>query len=514
MNPNIPTSNINTSTTTSSKQEPKGYVIYNANVYTSDNKIPRIDSFTVLNGKFIDIGSQTDLLKKWNNLQHLLGLGDILTSVNLSNTRSIEDVIEQVKKYIQLHPDDTNEWVTGFGWNQELWQSKEFPTSKDLDSDPQLNKYPIALTRIDGHAMWVNEKVLNILGKDKIPENIDGGEIGRNKLTNELTGIFVDNAMELVFDKMLSPTDDKLLNRLRAAIHEMHSNGLTGIHDASVPPKYIDFYKRTIKNNPEEFNIRVYAMVECDRNKYCGDQVERIDEFGEGRLTVRSVKLFMDGALGSWGAALLEPYSGDQANNIIINAYEKCFQDYIKLHSNDEEKKILTEEELLRQVKNLAEKLRFRIEHAQILTLDDIKRVGELKIIPSMQPTHGSERIKGAYAWLKVFPLSSDFPVESVNPFLGFYAAITRKWKNGDSPHGKDGWFPSQKLTREEALRGFTIDAAYAGFSEDTMGSISIGKYADFVILDRDIMQTSEEKIIDTKVLSTIFAGKVKMILI
>ncbi|RHZ89836.1 hypothetical protein Glove_9g298 [Diversispora epigaea] len=413
--------------------------------------------------------------------------------------------------------------------------------------------------------MWVNEKVLNILGKDKIPENIDGGEIGRNKLTNELTGIFVDNSMELVFDKMPSSTDDKLLNQLRAAIHEMHSNGLTGIHDASVLPKYIDFYKRTITSNPEEFNIRVYAMVECDRNKYCGDQVERIDEFGEGRLTVRSVKLIMDGALGSWGAALSEPYSdqpnknglllsnpellpheinqwiekgfqvnthciGDRANNIIINAYEKCFQDYVKSHSNDknEEKKILTEEELLRQVKNLAEELRFRIEHAQILTLDDIKRVGELKIIPSMQPTHatsdmsyaeqrlGSERIKGAYAWrsfidtgVKVFPLSSDFPVESANPFLGFYAAITRKWKNGDSPHGKDGWFPSQKLTREEALRGFTIDAAYAGFSENTMGSISIGKYADFVILDRDIMQISEEKIIDTKVLSTVFAGKV-----
>ncbi|CAG8593638.1 25754_t:CDS:10 [Gigaspora margarita] len=517
-------------------RKPEGYVIYNANIYTVDEKNPKIEAFTVLDGKFVDVGTRLDLLQKWTNLKpvdlqgrtvipglidahaHLMHLGDALTSVNLIGAKSTEEVIQRIHEYIKTHP-DKNEWITGWGWDQTLWPSKSFPTSNDLDIDPILSQYAISLVRIDGHALWVNGRVLDILVKDKIPLEIDGGEIVKDKETGQLTGIFVDNAMKLIYQISPQPTDQQLSANLKAAIYEMHS------HD---------------------FNIRNYAMVECDDNIYCGDQIEKIEGLGDGRLTIRSAKMFMDGALGSWGAALLEPYSddptkqgllisdpalfppvisrwmdddfqvnthciGDKANHLIINAYEKCFKDYILSKQNG---KNITEEELIKEVKKLGESVRFRIEHAQILTLDDIKRVGELNIIPSMQPTHatsdmkyaeqrlGSERIKGAYAWrsfidagVKAFPLSSDFPIESVNPFLGFYAAITRKWTNGDSPHGPDGWFPSQKLTREEALRGFTIDAAYSAFNEDIIILDLRSQYALTGLTNKNVSITSQLRV-------------------
>ncbi|CAI2168158.1 13686_t:CDS:10 [Funneliformis geosporum] len=509
-----------------------------------------------MNGKFIDVGNKIDLMEKWKGFKsidlkgrtilpglidahgHLQYLGNSLLSVNLIGSKSVEEMRERIREYINSHPDidPTTEWIVGWGWDQTLWTSKSFPTCKDIDCDPFLEKYSISMTRIDGHVVLVNKKILV-----KIEEKVvDGGEIGKDK-DGELTGIFVDNAMQLIMKIMPSPSEQKLLQQLRLAIYRMHSFGLIGVHDA------------------KEFNIRNYAMVEVLNNNYI-DDIEIVEGLGDGRLTVRSVKLFMDGALGSWGAAMLEPYSddqtkngfllsdpallppeirkwmdkgiqvnthciGDKANHLVINAYESAFKDRVLSQNVDKE---MSEQEIDEEVKKIAEKVRFRIEHAQILTFEDIKRVGRLNIIPSMQPTHaisdmkyaeqrlGSERIKGAYAWrsfieagVKAFPLSSDFPVEHVNPFLGFHAAISRKDVDGNSPHGENGWFPSQKLTRQEALKGFTIDAAYAGFGETVMGSITIGKYADFVIIDRDIMEVPEIQIVDTQVLTTVFGGKV-----
>ncbi|RIA93115.1 amidohydrolase 3 [Glomus cerebriforme] len=561
-----------------SSESPHGYIVHNANIYTSDDTLPKIESFVVMNGKFVDVGNGIDLMKKWIDLKsidlqghtilpglidahaHLMYLGNSLLSVNLVGAKSVEEVRERIRDYINSHPEInvTTDWITGWGWDQTQWTSKSFPTFEDLDCDPIIKKYSISLTRIDGHALLVNKNILNKL--KKVPKTVDGGEIGRNKETNELTGIFVDNAMQLITEIMPLPSEQSLLQKLRLAISKMHSFGLIGVHDAGVSLDLLKFYKKIVNEQPEEFNIRSYAMVESLDNTYFGDNVEIIEGLSDGRLTVRSVKFFMDGALGSWGAALLEPYSddptkqgllisdptllpptikkwmdkgfqvnthciGDKANQLIIDAYEKAFQDYVLSQNGD---KKLTEQEINDEIKKLAEKVRFRIEHAQILTLEDIERVGKLNIIPSMQPTHatsdmayaeqrlGSKRIKGAYAWrslieagVKAFPLSSDFPVEPVNPFLGFYAAITRKWIDGQSPHGENGWFPSQKLTRQEALKGFTIDAAYAAFDEAIMGSISIGKYADFIVIDRDIMEVPESQIVDTQVIATVFGGKV-----
>nr|CAG8543989.1 1904_t:CDS:10 [Entrophospora candida] len=546
-------------------QSEHGYVIYNANIYTveDDNEsLPNVvDSLVVLKNIFVDVGSSSLILEKWKDFKHLSNLGESLLSVDLVEVR------ERIREYLSIRSSEKDsseiQWIKGWGWDQTLWSSKLFPTHNDLDSDPILSKFSILLTRIDGHAVWVNKKTLDILQENNnLPEEIEGGEICRDKETNELTGIFIDNAVELIDKLVPLPSESTLFTQIKGAISKMHENGLTGVHDACVELRLINFFEKIILENPENFNIRNYAMVESPRNVYCGDQVKRIDGIGDGRLFVRSVKLVMDGALGSWGAALLEPYSddptkqglllsdpsllttvinqwiekgfqvnthciGDKANQIIIDAYEKSFKDYI-IKSSPNNSNELLEEQLKEEIRRLGDKLRFRIEHAQILTQKDIKRMGELNIIPSMQPTHatsdmsyaeqrlGPERIKGAYAWrslinsgVKRFPLSSDFPIESVNPFLGFYSAITRKWTNGKSPHGEKGWFESECLTRKETLRGFTIDAAYAGFCEDILGSIKIGKYADFIVIDKDIMKIPEQEIPNIKVLSTIFNGNV-----
>ncbi|CAG8621133.1 6520_t:CDS:10 [Paraglomus brasilianum] len=552
------------------------YVVYNANVYTVDydNK-QRADAFVVRDGMFLDVGTKDEIMDKWKLVDKRIDAGGktilpgiidahvvSITTSREPNRSKASEARSRIKAYILSHKDNLNEssWIRGFGWDQMHWESKEFPHWKDLsDLGTPFTCYML-LTRIDGHVIWTNEKVLKILSD--MPECIEGGEIVRDKETNEMTGIFVDNAMDFVVRKAPTLSETEKLTHVRSAISHMHSVGLTGVHDASVPLDDISFFKDVVARSPDDFNIRSYVMVESPQiNEYCGDKVEMIIGYGEGRLTVRSVKLFMDGALGSWGAAMLEPYSddptktglllsnpdnlpsviqkwvskgfqvnthciGDRANKIILDAYEKVFKTLaLKCKPSADD---VSDEILEKETRRIGEKLRFRIEHAQILTLDDIQRAAKLGIIPSMQPTHatsdmsyaeeriGKERIKGAYAWrsfldagVTAFPLSSDFPVEAANPFLGFYAAITRKWTDGNSPHGKQGWFPEQALTREEALRGFTIDAAYAGFAEDMLGSISKGKYADFVVIDRDIMEIPEKDIIDTRVIATVFGGSV-----
>jgi len=315
------------------------------------------------------------------------------------------------------------------------------------------------------------------------------------------------------------------------------SKGLTGVHNARVPLKHADFFRRMADEG--QLRMRFYSMVYCqDRDSYCGDQFERIDGAGDGRFTLRAAKLFADGALGSRGAALLDDYSdkpgwkgfllakeerweplirewyehgwqvnihaiGDKANHVILNAIEAIL-------GNDAQAKA---------------QRRFRIEHAQIMTEEDLARSARLGVIASYQPTHatsdmwyaeerlGPERIKGAYAWRTYLnhggriALGSDFPVESIDPLKGFYAAVTRCAEDGTSPHGKGGWYPEQKLTREEALRGFTVDAAYASFSNIT-GSLTPGKRFDAVIWDDDLMTVDADEMLDVRVKATIVDGE------
>lgn len=277
-------------------------------------------------------------------------------------------------------------------------------------------------------------------------------------------------------------------------------------------------------------------MAHVDSDDYWGGQLERLEGYADHRLNVRSVKLFTDGALGSWGAALLEDYSDQPNNKGLMRMSDETIHEHVRrfiedgwqvnVHCIGDRANKVVLDAFEKALANDTQKLRHRLEHAQILTQDDIKRVGRLGIIASIQPTHctsdmsyaetrlGPERIKGAYAWQSLIRngaylvTGSDFPVEGINPLLGFYAAVTRLDVNGESPHGPGGWFPDERLTREQALHGMTLGAAYAGYQEDIIGSLTPGKRADLVVLDKDIMQVPPAEILNTKVKATIVDGK------
>ncbi|RUS19984.1 amidohydrolase 3 [Endogone sp. FLAS-F59071] len=555
------------------------YIVHNANIHTMDDQLVSAGAFVVKNGKFVDVGTSKAILKKWSGIKainlnnrtvipglidahgHLMELGYILGQPVLNNANSIEEIRVILKDHVKssgVTYHDDGPWLQGWGWDQTRFPTKSFPTAADLDIDI-LTSIPIILRRRDGHAAWINDRVIAILrrnGVDLNQINVDGGEIVRDPGL----GVLLDNAMDLA-ERYIPPANENQNQvALASAIKALHAVGITAIHDAGVSPKTIEFYKRSYKAG--RFLLRNYIMIECPgRNVYCGNEVPKFETI-DGILKLSSVKLFMDGALGSWGAAMLEPYNdnptksgilrtdpsifpglgyqvnthciGDRANRIILDAYER---NLVAILGNDD-------------VKLKHNNYRLRIEHAQILAPSDIERSGKLAILPSMQPTHGEpvfaflinrlmadfdfclllqatsdmeyvesrighERAKlGAYAWrsflnsgVPALPLGSDFPVESPDPRKGIYSAVTRQYADGSSPHGPKGWFPDQRLSRIEALRGFTLDAAFAAFMEDKVGSISKNKFADFVVFDQDILSILEHNIIDAQVLATVIGG-------
>ncbi|ORX93629.1 hypothetical protein K493DRAFT_330101 [Basidiobolus meristosporus CBS 931.73] len=541
-------------------------VYHHGNVYTVDTELPSAQAFVVKNGWFVDVGRNHDILKKWKkhgnqyvNLRkrtvvpglvdahgHFLQFGHTLNEVNLLTAKSIDDVRKLLKEHISksaVEYKPEGPWLLGHSWNQNNWPGGQFPTAKDLDQDPELAKIPISLTRVDSHAIWVNGAVLDIMKKNGFDESapVAGGEVIRSPGL----GVFVDNAQQLVLDRKPPYTEEQNLSAVRNATSFLHSVGFTGVHDAGVSPSTIKFFRRIAETG--DWPLRSNVMVFCHENSFCGDDIEAFEI--EGKLKVRSVKMLIDGALGSWGAALIRPYSDNQNTRGILRSdvtllaqtvdkwIEKGFQVATHAIGDLGNKLVLDAYELaLGKRWNLNEtigsrwndKFRLRIEHAQILTEQDIRRVGELGIIPSVQPRHatsdmafaekrlGPERILGAYAWqsllnasVPVLPLGSDFPVEWPSFLQDFYAAITRDNLDGTSPQGPNGWFPKQKLTREQALKGFTIDAAYASFSESELGSITPMKRADFVVFEKDIMKIQPNKIPGTKITATVVGGKI-----
>ncbi|KAK1225978.1 hypothetical protein PQX77_000689 [Marasmius sp. AFHP31] len=448
-------------------------------------------------------------------------------------------------------------WIEGMGWNQEKWPEARFPTAADLDADPLLKGRPIALRRVDGHATWVSSRVLELMGD--LPSEVEGGIIVRDG-EGRPTGVFVDNAIDLIPAPEWS--EEQLSEYFNITMTDALSFGLTSIHDADTRPQMRKFFIKQAEagkipvgdfpsifrpnmfcSHTENPQMRLFVMLNGNEEVPNG---QLYNHGKHGRLTIRSIKLYTDGALGSWGAALLEPYTdkpdtkgimrythaevdqlirkywkggwqvnvhciGDKANHVVLDVFE----DIIK-GKTDETKANVTE-------------WRPRIEHAQIMTQDDLKRAGALGVITSVQPTHGTsdmwyaetrlgpDRIKGAYAYqtqlksspIGILPLGSDFPVEGVNPLLGFYAAVARLAVDRTSPHGEGGWYPSERLTRTQALKGMTLDAAYASFTEKDYGSLEPGKKAEFVILDRDIMTVPFEDILKTKVRATVIDGKI-----
>ncbi|MFD1164819.1 amidohydrolase [Sphingobacterium daejeonense] len=518
-------------------------IVYNAKVYTVDSVFSTVEAIAVNNGVIVEIGDSQDLLNKYDAKEkvdvngkfiypgfydahaHFFMLAEAMDEVDLVGSLSYNEVLERLKTYVAHNPD--KKWIVGNGWDQNLWEDKNFPTKDSLDKYfPDL---PIYLTRIDYHAAVVNSKALEKAHLDSA-YFVEGGVISVNA-EGLPDGILIDNAMQLVRNHIPKNQSSALLKILRRAQDSLLSVGLTSIVDAGLTPDQIESLK--IFYNEDSLAIRDYAMVSAT-DESIRDYL-RAGTFESDRLTVRSFKLMADGALGSRGACLLHPYNDAPTNGFLLQDPEE-FDRIIKRLANsnfqvnthaigDSANRIIldTYGKYLKDGK----KRRWRIEHAQIIAPSDFDKFKQFQIIPSVQPTHatsdmywaedriGSDRIKGAYAYKKLLDeygllaLGSDFPVEHYNPLYGFHAAVARVDKNG-FPDG--GFQIENAITREQALRGMTIWAAYSCFQDKKRGSIEKGKDADFVILEEDIMKAPNEKLRDIKTLRTVIAGKTEFL--
>ncbi|MBW2960852.1 amidohydrolase [Mesonia aestuariivivens] len=513
-------------------------LVVNAKVYTVNKDFDIAKGFVVNDGKIVAVGQGEKLLLKYKPKEtldaegktiipglidahaHFYNLGLQLESVDLNETKSFDEVIQKIVAYQKVHQ---AKFIYGRGWDQNDWKIKEFPTKNKLDQ--LFPDTPVAITRIDGHAMLVNQKALDLA---KINKNtkVDGGEIEiKNK---ELTGILIDNPMLRVWDIMPKPTRKQEIEGLLDAEKETLKYGLTTIDDAGLSKSSILLIDSLQKEG--DLKTKVYAMVqnqEEDLNYFLNKGILRTK-----RLHVRSVKAYADGALGSRGAALKKPYADKEdhfgAMLISLRDFKKLagkiskseFQ--LNTHAIGDSANYVVLKVYDSILKNKSGQ-RWRVEHAQILEEQDFSYFkGNKNIIPSIQPTHATsdmywaedrigDRVHNAYAYKKLLnkaglvALGTDFPIEKVSPFLTFYAAVVRKDISG---YPKTGFQMENSLSRENTLKGMTIWAAYANFEEKEKGSIEVGKYADFIILDRDIMMINEKDILKIKVDATYINGE------
>ncbi|KAK5661660.1 hypothetical protein OQA88_9760 [Cercophora sp. LCS_1] len=506
------------------------------------------DCFSVLEGRFTAVfkGQEVSAREEgyvfpglWDGHGHLLQYGEFLHSVDLFGARTFDEVRRRLREYLEKHPDvgGTEEWVRGIGWDQMALGG--MPTAALLEEDERLKGKFFMLDRVDVHCTWVSKAVLGLL-PNEVPD-IPGGEVVRNPGM----GVFCDNAMDLVVGLWPKPGVEKKKGFVRSAMKELHKVGIVGMHDAGVLPKDIELYDE-MSQEDEGWSLRVYAMIECEeRNTFCPDEAVKIAQ-DSGLLSVRSVKLFADGALGSWGSAMIEPYSDrpDTSGSLLVNAStltslarywsQAGFQ--VNIHAIGDLANRYAIDAMVAALKDLCpgETLascqahhRFRIEHSQIIHPDDQKRMHDIGIIPSIQPTHatsdmayaelrlGAERTKAeAYRMRSLLDLrpilGSDFPVEPPNPFEGIYAARTRRNPHtGSGPPGAErGWHTEEALTLDEVLDGFTKGPARGAFLEDKAGVIREGAFADWIVLDQPLESLSEEDLRKVKVKETWVGGR------
>ncbi|RYV04200.1 amidohydrolase [Shewanella sp. OPT22] len=502
---------------------------FNAIQFTND-KIDKIciDSCTIDdNVTIIDGQGKTVLPGLIDAHGHVLGYGLNLSRINLRGVTSEQAAVEKSLAFRKQNPELA--WIQGRGWNQVLWNANAFPTKASLDK--VFPDTPVWLRRVDGHAAWANTAALKLAGVDKTTISPTGGEIIRDA-NGEPTGVFIDNAQDLISKHIPELSADEKKSILKKSMAELAKQGLTGVHDAGVSSDTLDVFKALADNN--ELPIRIYAMVAAGDRNFDSLMQQGPYHHPSGKFDIASIKILSDGALGSRGAALIEDYSdkhdhkglllyrGSELKKIIKQAMSSGFQ--VNTHAIGDRANQL----VLDHYENLISKtdsksLRHRIEHAQVLQLSDIPRFSQLGVIASMQATHatsdknmaedrlGAERIKGAYAWRKlldsnaVIAAGSDFPIESANPFFGLFSSISRQDHQNQPP---EGWYPQEKMSRTEALASFTTNNAFASHKETQIGQLTPGLKADLIIIDRDIFEVSQADIWQTKVLQTWVDGK------
>jgi len=514
-------------------------IIKNAKIYTVDTSFSMAEAMAVKNGKILAVGNEHDILDRFEALKvmdingqsvfpgfidahchfYSYGLG-LLQRADLTGTTSFDEILGIVKKH---HETYSSFWIEGRGWDQNDWENKEFPTREKLDLLFPDN--PVLLTRIDGHAAIVNSKALELAGINK-NTHIEGGKIIIEN--GVLTGVLVDNAIDLVSKIIPEPNDEQIARALLAAQKNCFRVGLTGVHDAGLDNRVIHIIDSLQKNG--SLRMKIYTMLSPTKENFTS-WVEK-GPYKTGKLNVRSIKLYADGALGSRGARMIAEYTDDPGNSGLIlttpeslrHFCQKAFENNYQVCTHaigDSANRMMLEiySEFLKDKNDR----RWRIEHCQIVAPEDFILFRDFSIVPSVQPTHatsdmywatervGAERIKGAYAYRKLLlqngwlALGTDFPIENISPLYTFYAAVERKDLKG-WPEG--GFQPENALTREEALKGMTIWAAMAGFEENEKGSLEPGKAADFIILEKDIMKIPGSEIPQVKVLNAFIDGE------
>ncbi|AWW29922.1 amidohydrolase [Echinicola strongylocentroti] len=521
------------------KKEPADLIVHNGLVYTVNSDFDQATAFAVKDGKFLEVNSNENILQKYSSSKtidlegqfvypglidahtHFYRYGTGLKVADLTGISSFQSLVETVKEHRKEHPDLA--WILGRGWDQNLWPEKEFPEKSLLDK--AFPDTPVLLTRIDGHAAIANQKALD-LGGISANTSILGGKVILK--IGQPTGVLIDNAIDQVSSKIPDITIDAARQALLDAQKNCFAVGLTTVVDAGLDKSTIDLIESMQQEG--SLKMRVYAMINpTEKNK--AHYFEK-GPFQNESLTVRSFKIYGDGALGSRGASLLAPYH-DAPNELgfLLNTPENFLSLAQEIHAHgfqmnthcigDSANRTLLD--IYAKVLMGKNDQRWRIEHAQVVHPQDIQKFAKFNIIPSVQPTHatsdmywaedrlGHERIKHAYTYKDLMQqngliaLGSDFPVENINPLFGFHAAIARQ---DDNNWPKGGFQPENSLTREQALKGMTIWAAYANFEEHLKGSIEKGKLADFIITKKDLMTAPEETLRDIKVQATFLGGE------
>ncbi|MFC2114105.1 amidohydrolase [Bacteroidota bacterium] len=518
------------------KMEHVDLIIKNAKIYTVDSAFSQAECIAVKDGKFVAVGSQDDILKKYNpdsilDMEgkfiypgfidahcHFYGYGAYKQTVDLYNTSSYDELLKRVLEFADKNK---HSWIRGRGWDQNLWEIKEFPDNKKLNV--MFPNTPVMLIRVDGHAVLINEAAMKLVEFDQ--RKYADYMIFRD---GRFTGVLLDNAADLFKDAASIRTNEEIAKALLIAQEDCFAVGLTGVSDAGLNQDVIQSIIHL--NAAGKLNMHIYAML--NPNKENEDFINKHGVYRTDFLHIQALKLYADGALGSRGACLIDPYSDDPENTGKILDTDSFYQYYCEFALKNDYQ-ICTHAigdsanryilKLYSQFLSPGNDKRWRIEHSQVIHPSDFALFGAYSIVPSVQPTHatsdmnwakdrlGDERVQFAYAYQSLLkqnhwiPFGSDFPVESINPLFGYYAAIARKDINGKPP---EGFQVKEALNLEDALRAMTIWAAKANFEEHEKGSIEKGKLADFVVLDRDILSVSEAETHAAIVLKTFISGK------